>query len=184
MFVRAAEDKESAWRKTYSLSGSLAIPQKGWHGSSFRMDMTRDIFPHTTDVPPLCGGCLCGAVRYAIRARPLGTSYCHCEDCRKAAGAPVVAWTFFPQGTITFGGTPPRTIRFASRERTFCPNCGSPLMFFDPAIPDQFEVPTCSLDAAGEFSPQDHNWTVDRLPWFETADALPRFPHETPPMEK
>lgn len=128
----------------------------------------------------MTGSCLCGSVRYSVAAESFGTSLCHCEDCRKSSGAPVVAWTFFPVGTIRFDGEV-RTVRFAGRERTFCPACGSPLMFFDPAIPGQFEVTTCTLDRAAEIEPRDHNWTADRLPWFDTADDLPRFPHNTPP---
>ena len=127
----------------------------------------------------ITGGCLCGAVRYDINAEPRFTSYCHCEDCRKASGAPVVAWTFFPTGSLTWLGNPPRMLVFAGRERTFCPDCGSPLSFFDPEIPGEFEVTTCSLDDPGLMSPKDHNWTVDRLPWFETTDTLPRHEHYT-----
>lgn len=127
----------------------------------------------------MTGSCLCGTVRYSVAAEPLGTTLCHCEDCRKSSGAPVVAWTFFPAGTIRFHG-PVRTVRHAARERTFCPACGSPLMFFDPALPHQFEVTTCTLDRAADLPPVDHNWTTDRLPWFDTADHLPRFPHNTP----
>lgn len=128
----------------------------------------------------ITGGCLCGATRYAIDATARCTSYCHCEDCRKASGAPVVAWTFFPADTLTWTGGAPKILLFAGRERTFCPDCGTPLGFFDPAIPDEFEVTTCSLDHPALFPPGDHTWTTDRLPWFETADALPR--HATYPQ--
>ena len=122
----------------------------------------------------ITGGCLCGATRYAIAADARYTSYCHCEDCRKASGAPVVAWTFFPADTLTWTKGKPKLLHFAGRERTFCPDCGTPLGFFDPEIPDEFEVTTCSLDQPELFPPLDHTWTVDRLPWFETADSLPR----------
>jgi hypothetical protein len=120
------------------------------------------------------GGCLCGAVRYAIDARSRGTSLCHCGDCRRASGAPVVAWTFFPAGTLAWTRGKPRQLRFADRERTFCGDCGTPLSFFDPAIPELYEVTTCSLDQPGDHPPVDHNWVCDRLPWFDTADDLPR----------
>jgi hypothetical protein len=126
------------------------------------------------------GSCFCGAISYQIAAKPTGTTLCHCEDCRKASGAPVVAWTFFPAGSIVFSGQMPRTIMFAERERTFCPHCGSQLMFFDPALPHQFEVTTCTLELAAEILPSDHNWVGDRLPWFETTDLLPRHPKNTP----
>lgn len=128
----------------------------------------------------ITGGCLCGATRYAIDATARYTSYCHCEDCRKASGAPVVAWTFFPSGSLQWIAGQPGTITFADRERTFCQKCGTPLSFFDPAIPGEFEVTTCSLDHPEDFPPQDHNWSLDRLPWFETADSLPRHATHAP----
>lgn len=130
----------------------------------------------------MTGGCLCGAVRYRITVEPTGTTLCHCEDCRKASGAPVVAWTFFPgaiQTLLTFEGREPRLLEFAGRQRTFCPCCGSPISFYDPTLPDQFEVTTCTLDDAWRMSPVDHNWVCDRLPWFDTVDDLPRHERET-----
>ncbi|MGE0044833.1 MAG: GFA family protein [Hyphomonadaceae bacterium] len=32
---------------------------------------------------PLIGGCLCGAIRYEVRARPFLIVACHCRDCQK-----------------------------------------------------------------------------------------------------
>ena len=125
----------------------------------------------------ITGGCLCGATRYQIDAEPRYTSYCHCGDCRRASGAPVVAWTFFPAGTLAWSKGEPKALFFEERERTFCPECGTPLSFYDPAIPAEFEVTTCSLDDPCLLPPRDHNWVVDRLPWFETADSLPRHDH-------
>ncbi|QJE94932.1 GFA family protein [Luteolibacter luteus] len=125
------------------------------------------------------GGCLCGATRYEIGAEPRFTSYCHCEDCRKASGAPVVAWTFFPAGTLRWSHGEPKLLKFAGRERTFCPECGSPLSFFDPSFPSEYEVTTCSLDDPGLMPPHDHTWVEDRLSWFEVADTLPRHARYT-----
>lgn len=53
------------------------------------------------------GGCLCGALRYLAAGTARDVCYCHCETCRRASGAPVVAWATFPaagfaivQGTL------------------------------------------------------------------------------------
>ena len=121
----------------------------------------------------ITGGCLCGATRYAISAEARQTSFCHCEDFRRASGAPVVAWTFFPSDTLEWTAGKPKQLLHAGRERTFCPDCGSPLSFFDPGIPGEFEVTTCTLDEPEKFAPSDHTWASDRLPWFDTADSLP-----------
>ena len=37
--------------------------------------------------PPHTGGCLCGAVRFRLTARPMGVNACHCTDCKKLTGA-------------------------------------------------------------------------------------------------
>jgi hypothetical protein len=138
----------------------------------------------TADLPHLWrGGCLCGAVRYEVTAIPRKTSLCHCEDCRRASGAPVVAWTFFPSGSLSFVHGDPCLLRHAERERTFCRDCGTPLTFFDPAIPSEFEVTTCSLDEGRVAPPpEDHNWTSDMLPWLRVNEDLLAYEQNTPPQ--
>src|ERR1700752_2191842 len=44
----------------------------------------------------LTGGCFCGKVRYEISAAPVGSTVCHCVDCRRATGAPFVGWMSVP----------------------------------------------------------------------------------------
>lgn len=130
----------------------------------------------------MTGRCLCGSIRYQVPDdAAAGTSLCHCEDCRRASGAPAVAWTFFPAGTLEWTYGQPKSILWEGRVRSFCSDCGTPLTFFDPELPDQFEVSTCSLDRPEEHKPRDHNWESDRLPWFLTADDLPRYPQNSPP---
>jgi hypothetical protein len=121
------------------------------------------------------GGCLCGAVRYEIRARFLQTTLCHCEDCRKASGAPFVAWSFFPSGSLVWTKGTPRTLNHADRERSFCGDCGSPLTFFDPSIPSLFEANTLTLDDPGCYPPVDQCWVCDELPWSANCLDLPRY---------
>jgi hypothetical protein len=126
------------------------------------------------------GGCLCGAIRYRIHGPCLQTSLCHCEDCRRASGAPVVAWSFFATGTLTWEKGTPKTVLHADRQRTFCPDCGSPLTFFDPAIPHLFEANTNTLDHPQNHPPGDQCWLADALPWFAGIPRLPGFTHTSP----
>jgi hypothetical protein len=128
----------------------------------------------------LTGGCLCGAVRYQVTVRPRHTSYCHCLDCQKASGSPLMAWSFIPVEAFSLTCGSLRKITWAGRERGFCADCGSPLTFFDPAFADEMEITTTSLDHPDAFSPGDHNWLEDRRAWFEIGDSLPRFLHNTP----
>ena len=128
----------------------------------------------------LHGGCLCGAVRYQVRGPAVQTTLCHCEDCRRASGAPVVAWTFFRRGALTWTGGLAKVVVFAGRERSFCGDCGTPLMFYDPAIPEWFEVNTCSFDDPLPHVPADECWTDDRLPWISCLGRVPAFPVSAP----
>ena len=54
----------------------------------------------------MTGGCLCGAVRYAIAAEPLMQAVCHCKNCQKQAGS---AWSMIagvPEAALTVTGEP------------------------------------------------------------------------------
>jgi hypothetical protein len=130
--------------------------------------------------PTLSGSCLCGAIHYSVFGPAVATSLCHCVDCRKASGAPFVAWTFFRSGSLVWTKGSPKLIHFADRERSFCGNCGTPLKFYDPAIPDWFEMNTCTLDHAENHSPLDECWTEDRLPWALSTGGIPSYHHAAP----
>ena len=46
------------------------------------------------------GQCQCGAIRYQLSGEPKVVALCHCSDCRRSAGAPVVAWAMFPEALV------------------------------------------------------------------------------------
>lgn len=129
----------------------------------------------------ITGGCLCGAVRYEVHGPALQTSLCHCEDCRRASGAPFVAWTFFPAGTLKWTRGDPKTVHAANRNRRFCGDCGSPLEFQDPDHPELCEMNTCTLDVPAAFPPTDQCWASDQIPWTHHLEPLPQY-EETSPL--
>ena len=49
----------------------------------------------------IAGGCHCGAIRYQADGEPITHALCHCTDCRRHAGAPMVGWTMFPAAAVT-----------------------------------------------------------------------------------
>ena len=80
--------------------------------------------------PVLTGGCQCGAVRYALYAKPDKVGICHCRMCQKALGAPFGVFVVASAGE--FAWTRGRPASFASSNRgirDFCSNCGTPLAF-------------------------------------------------------
>ncbi|GEC55162.1 hypothetical protein ABIF38_007932 [Bradyrhizobium japonicum] len=38
------------------------------------------------------GGCHCGEIRYEVTGEPVVHALCHCTDCRRHAGPPMVGW--------------------------------------------------------------------------------------------
>lgn len=122
------------------------------------------------------GGCLCGAIRYLATTSPVDETYCHCSICRRASGAPVVAWASFPAQHFVFTrGKPARFDSSKIAYREFCPGCGTQLTFRYLASPGSVDVTIASLDDPEAIRPKDHVWHDSRIHWFETADSLPRF---------
>lgn len=74
------------------------------------------------------GGCLCGAVRFAVTGEARDVARCHCEGCRRHSGAPVSVFREVrrsefevSQGEITRINSSP------GRWCGFCARCGSTL---------------------------------------------------------
>ena len=127
------------------------------------------------------GGCLCGAIRFRATGKPTNTMVCHCQTCRRAAGAPVVAWLTFDRKDFRitrgkpseFNSTPPVT-------RGFCGTCGTPLTYAHRDSPDSIDVTTCSLDDPQAYPPTHHSWLSDDVGWVRFGDGLPAFAQSRP----
>ena len=126
------------------------------------------------DDPMMEGGCLCGAVRYAIRGTPLGVEYCHCGMCRKHTGSPVAGWMDVATDDFAWRRGAPK--EFPSSEyalRGFCGDCGSPLSFRRPGNPERLSITLGSLDRPGAHPPRQHIYFASRLDWLRLEDDLP-----------
>jgi hypothetical protein len=127
------------------------------------------------------GGCQCGAVRYGINGPPILAALCHCTRCRRAHGAPVVAWAMYEEAQVRFGDTPPTLYESSpGARRGFCPRCGTPISFTADYIPGLVDITIGSLDEPSQVPPSLHYWETERLPWLQLGDRLPRYP-EFPP---
>lgn len=125
----------------------------------------------------LKGGCFCGVIRYEISKPVLDTTICHCVDCRRAAGAPMVAWMTVACDALRFvSGEPGRYASNPAVLRQFCANCGTQLTWESDDLPDTIDVSIGSLDAPEQVAPKDHTWTSQRLAWLHVNDELPQYP--------
>ncbi len=131
------------------------------------------------------GGCLCGAVRYKSAAAAVESGYCHCSLCRRSTGAPVSTWVSFPVAAFSYSKGQPAIYASSSwGHREFCATCGTQICYRDSEGATTVDVNVGSLDDPAACSPQYHIHSIDRIAWFETADALPRYdggkPQDTP----
>ncbi len=113
----------------------------------------------------ICGGCLCGGVRYRALEAPKQVSDCHCLDCRRASGAPFVTWGSFRREKIELLSGEVRKVKHADRLRSSAACCGTPLFFEDHEYCEWIDVTISSLDQPEAYSPEVAIWTEDRLPW-------------------
>lgn len=127
------------------------------------------------------GGCFCGAVRYAMADDTAHVALCHCGDCRRSAGAPMVGWATVPATGLRVEG---ELTTFASSElaqRQFCPRCGTGLFYRNETVlPGLVDVQIGTLDDPESLVPQAHIQVAERLGWVECMDALPAFERYPP----
>jgi hypothetical protein len=129
----------------------------------------------------MTGGCQCGRIRYEIKGEPVDCTACHCDDCRRASGAPFTAWlSVRSDGFCVVAGRPRAYTSSPGVERTFCADCGTPLTYRHPAFADEVDVTAGSLDSPGDAPPQHHTWTSRKLAWVQIADGLPQHPRAWP----
>ena len=122
------------------------------------------------------GRCHCGAVTYEMPAETIHHALCHCTDCRRSAGAPMVAWAMAPASEVKIEG---KTRVYHSSEhgrRHFCEVCGTSLFYTNEAVfPGLIDVQSATLDNPDALQPQMQIQTAERIGWMATAHELPAF---------
>ncbi|MDZ4868810.1 MAG: GFA family protein [Alphaproteobacteria bacterium] len=129
----------------------------------------------------LSGGCHCGAVRYQITGTPKDVALCHCVDCRRNSGAPVMAWIGCAEETLSMTKGTPKVFKSSGATlRSFCGDCGTGLFYRNAEIlPGIVEVQLATLDDAEVLPPTSQIQVAERLGWMKSAHELPeiqRFP--------
>ena len=121
------------------------------------------------------GSCACGRVAFEAAGGPVWSAYCHCEDCRRATGAPVTHWVGFANTHVRWTGE--RALRAGDGEvsRGFCRDCGTPLSYEDATISggETYLAIGAFADPAA-VRPAAHAFWDSRLPYMDMNDGLPR----------
>lgn len=123
------------------------------------------------------GRCYCGAIQYQLTGEPTAVSVCHCSDCRRSAGAPLVAWAMFEEASLTLTKGTPKTINSSrSALRSFCADCGTGLFYRNATVlPGKVDVQSATLDHPDELPPMVQIQTAERLAWMKRLHELPEF---------
>jgi len=121
------------------------------------------------------GGCRCGRVRFRASADPIFTSYCHCRDCRKASGAPVLAFVGFCRDDVTFEAAGEKDYGDSPARRSFCPECGTPIAYRDDRLADRIYFVLGAMDAPQCYPPTHHAFLCEALDFPAIEDSLPRY---------
>ena len=121
------------------------------------------------------GGCLCGAVRYAVSGPLRDVVNCHCSMCQRLHG------NFGPHSkarkvditiTETNGLAWYKTSEVA--QRGFCRDCGSSL-FWEPFELEATGIIAGSLDSPTGLKTIGHIFVAEKADFYEIADELPQF---------
>lgn len=123
------------------------------------------------------GQCRCGAIGYQLIGDPVVVALCHCRDCQRSAGAPMVAWAMFPEASLVLTKGHPKTINSSgSAMRSFCADCGTGLFYRNAAIlPGRVDIQTATLDDPEALPPTIQIQTAERLNWMKHHHELAEF---------
>jgi hypothetical protein len=101
---------------------------------------------------------------------------CHCSDCRRSTGAPLVSWGLAPMDKVTIEGTPKVYASSEHARRHFCGDCGTSLFYTNEMVfPGLIDVQTATLDNPDEIPLGVHVQVAERIGWMEHAHELPMF---------
>jgi hypothetical protein len=130
----------------------------------------------------ITGGCHCGAIRYELQGEAITHALCHCTDCRRCAGAPMVGWTMYPEGQLRVTKGTPKTYRSSENgRRQFCPDCGSGLFYTNAVVlPGIVDVQSGTYDNPDAVPARIHIQTAERIGWMAKAHELPSFERYPP----
>jgi hypothetical protein len=120
------------------------------------------------------GGCLCGAVRFALSRPPIEAGYCHCTRCQRRTGTAAS-----PSARIDG-----RTFRLLSGEESlmgwrhpdggfekcFCARCGAHVLSRNPDDPTQIAIRMGAFDSDPGIRPTYRQFVSYAASWEPIPD--------------
>lgn len=114
----------------------------------------------------LDGHCLCGAVSFRITGPHRWVGHCHCDSCRRNAGAPVVTFISHPDGQWDWtGDTPASYVSSPGQTRFFCGTCGSSVAYVSDSYPGEIHFHAALLTDPEGVTPRYVFHSAERIGW-------------------
>jgi hypothetical protein len=128
------------------------------------------------------GGCHCGAIRYEAEGEALTHALCHCTDCQRHAGAPMVGWTMYPLASVKVTKGTPKVYESSQHgRRHFCAHCGTGLFYTNAEILSGIiDIQSATYDDPAAVPARAHIQVAERISWMERAHELPAFERYPP----
>jgi hypothetical protein len=131
----------------------------------------------------ITGGCHCGAIRYQVAGDAIVHALCHCADCRRHAGAPMVGWTMYRDAAVRVTSGTPKVYESSQHgRRHFCAACGTGVFYTNAVVlPGIVDIQSATYDDPDAVPARAHIQVAERIGWMERAHELPMFERYPPP---
>ncbi|MCP3442739.1 GFA family protein [Bradyrhizobium sp. CCGUVB14] len=109
---------------------------------------------------------------------------CHCVDCRRHSGAPMVGWAMYSREAVKLVRGQPSIYRSSEHgRRHFCADCGTGLFYINENLmPGIIDIQSGTYDHPDAVPAMMHIQVAERIGWMERAHELPVF-ERFPPLE-
>lgn len=126
------------------------------------------------------GGCLCGAVRYAVAGPLRGVVFCHCSRCLRGNGH-AAAYSACARGDLVLERDDElRWYEADDRARGFCVRCGASL-FWRAQGRATVSIAAGTLDQPTGLRTVAHIYTRDQADYYDICGPGERHPGALPP---
>jgi len=127
------------------------------------------------------GRCVCGAVTYRLKDRPLFTHCCHCSWCQRETGSAFAVNALIETDRVELAGpVTEHVIPSASGKGQIivdCAECGTTILSHYGGMARAMAfVRTGTLDDPGAVPPDIHIFTTTRRPWVILPEGVPAMP--------
>jgi hypothetical protein len=127
----------------------------------------------------MTGKCQCGKLSYSANAEPALVCVCHCKSCQRQTGTAFATLVFIPNETFKMEG---ETRTFTKPggsgkpvKRSFCPQCGSTVVWDAAVAPNMVLIPSGTLDDTSFIKPTRNLFCDDAQSWVPLTQDTQNF---------